>query len=129
MVWELVSDFREMRWNSRDCKIECEGDGVGMIRRMTFPWQNEPVVSRLDLDDQPGRCQRYTIVNGILAPVSDFTVCICVNEESDQSCCVDVEIRFEAAPDSNPDDVRYIFQHSYDEALDRLEAYLDGGGR
>ena len=126
-VWALLSNFYEMPWNDPySRKIQTRGSGIGMIREITLPTREEPLVERLEVLDETERRMAFSIISGMAAPISDFLVSAQVIPQSDSCCQVRIDISFTLDEErGDPSDLAYILNYSYDEALQRLEQYLD----
>ena len=69
-VWALLSDFGDLTWTEGWDKLETEGEGIGMVRRIIMPGI-DPIEETLQSMDHDKKQFSYTIPN-MPIPVSDY---------------------------------------------------------
>lgn len=73
-LWRLVSDFGNLDWFPAAEKVEQEGSGPGMIRRITMPGMPGAVEEKL-LELDPGEhCYVYQVLENEINIMQDYTV-------------------------------------------------------
>lgn len=95
-VWALLADFGDVRWIPMDVKVEVEGAGPGM-RRKILGSGDEPAVETLLWIRPDERRLSYEITN-IPLPVNRFTAVVFVTE-SHGGCRVGWEVDYEPSGD------------------------------
>jgi hypothetical protein len=69
-VWGLLANFGDLTWTKGWSKLETEGEGIGMIRRVILPGI-DPIEEKLESMDHTQRRYSYTIPK-MPMPVSDY---------------------------------------------------------
>jgi hypothetical protein len=89
-VWKLISDFVgfiEVLIESRNAQLETQGDGIGMLRRVTLG--DDVVVERLeDLDDASWQTSYSMPVSGPFS-IKDYYATIRITPIGTQRCAID----------------------------------------
>jgi len=70
-LWDLVSDFGNVRWIQGVTKHELEGEGPGMFR-VFYVGDGPAVRERLETVDEARKTVTYTIPEGIPFPVTNY---------------------------------------------------------
>lgn len=124
-LWRAIRDFGALAgWNPLVRRLDCEGDGVGSVRRVELEGGGA-FVERLDSRDDRQRVYSYSIVESPL-PISNGTVEIRVADNGDGTATVQWAGSFESEALSEFQAVR-AFQQLYQSALDGLERLVGGG--
>lgn len=120
-VWSLLSDFGDLSWTKGWNKLETQGQGVGMVRRIIIDGM-EPIEEILESMDHQQRRFSYRIPN-MPMPVSDYradVVVVAVDEYKSRvswHCTATADGASEA-------EATAIMQATYDQLLSWVEAEL-----
>lgn len=124
-VWDLIGDFGAIgKWLPAVAESRCEGQGIGMLRRLRLV-SGGTLVERLDDMNDAERFYSYRIVEGSL-PVSDYYATLWIRPAYDAPSCT-VEWSGAFLPRGVPDtDAQMVIQSIYQAGIDNLRAKLEG---
>jgi hypothetical protein len=94
-VWAVFADFGNVSWIPGIEKVDLEGEGVGMIRHLTFPVFPQ-LHERLDAIDHSKRVLEYSIPAVEYIEVENYRARAQVFELGDRRCRVLMRCRAEA---------------------------------
>lgn len=118
-VWRLVTDFVGFI-AIQGLPVEGEGEGVGMIRTITFG--DAEIVERLESVDEATRSTSYSIMSGPL-PVRDYLSTIRIEPAASDSTRVVWSSTFE--PDGVPEaDAAGIIENVYRGGIAAMTKYF-----
>lgn len=86
-VWPLLADFGDMSWVPGMGAVEIEGQGVGMIRKISVG-EGPPAIERLEALDNEAMSFRYSIVSGNPMPVENLQGGGVVEALDDSRCLI-----------------------------------------
>lgn len=87
-AWELVADFGNISWAPGMDKVEVEGQGVGMVRKIFMP-EAPPVEEKLEALDPQTMTMVYTIPAGLPMPVTNYRATAKVVDLGNNQCRID----------------------------------------
>ncbi len=124
-VWDLVGDFGAIgKWLPGVAECRCEGDGIGMLRRLRLA-NGGALVERLEDMNDAKRFYSYRMIEGSL-PVSDYYATLWVRSAyGTPSCTVEWAgvFRPRGVPDTDAEmTIRAIYQAGIDNLRAKLEA-------
>lgn len=120
-VWGLLGDFGNMSWAPGIQKLEVEGSGPGMVRRIEMG-QGPAIEERLDALDDQRRHLEYSIPGNNPMPVTDYRAWIDVSSR-DGGCRVDWHATAEAAGMSD-EEAAEVVGGAYNMMIDWIDAHL-----
>ncbi len=123
-AWDLVGDFGAIgKWLPGVAECRCEGEGIGMLRRLRFV-NGGTVVERLAAMNDAERFYSYRIIEGSL-PVRDYYATLWVRPAYDAPSCT-VEWSAAFLPRGVPDtDAQMLIQSIFQAGIDNLRAMLE----
>lgn len=124
-VWSLVSNFGDLSWTKGWSRLETEGDGFGMIRRIIIDGM-EPIEEILESMDHQQRRFSYRIPN-MPMPVSHYRADVEVAAIDEHTSRVSWHCTATADGASEADATK-IMQATYGQLLDWVEAALSSRG-
>jgi len=121
-VWRLLREFSDISWAGEMGRVECEGSGVGMIRRI-FVTEESPAEERLDALDDNNMSFDYSVLRGLPMPVKNYTAKVSVSHlDSSKSL-----VAWNGSMDSDgvtDKEAEAIVGGFYDMLLEKLESYF-----
>ena len=97
-VWAQLSDFAGIKPGGPIEAVSYEGEGVGMIRKITMG--GGQVVERLDVHDADKLTFTYAIINeDSPLPFSNYSATVQIDDHGDGSCTVNWTGTFDAKGD------------------------------
>lgn len=97
-VWDHLSDFARIKPGGPIEAVEYEGEGVGMIRRLTMG--GGVVVERLDVHDAQTHTFTYAIINDDCPlPFASYSATVKITDNGNNTSTVDWTGTFEAKGD------------------------------
>ncbi len=123
-VWALIADFGNLAWISHGLtRVETEGSGVGMLRRLY--WDNTDIarVHRLESLDPNAMCLRYSMQNSML-PVSQFEIREWVEALDSQTCMLRRHISFHSTSEVYEHDLATTLTSLMERLSEDLTHYL-----
>lgn len=121
-VWALLEDFGNMSWAPGIQKMEVEGQGPGMVRKI-YMGDGPSIDERLDSIDPARRYLEYSIPANNPMPVTDYKASAQVTALSDGRCRVDWRSSATPAGMSDEEAVQ-ILNGAYNMMLDWIDAHL-----
>ncbi len=73
-VWQVLRRFEDLQWalGMGVDGVEVEGEGVGMVRKVSVPDDSEPIVEQLTESDDVRMTISYAIVEGGMPGLNDY---------------------------------------------------------
>jgi len=124
-VWALLADFGNMSWAPGIPRLEVEGQGVGMVRKIYMDDGPNSIDEQLEVLDSERRYLEYSIPGNNPMPVSDYRASAEVTPLGEGRCRIDWRSRATPAGMSEAE-VREILESTYGMMLDWIETHLDG---
>ena len=120
-VWAVLSNYGDISWTGAP-KVEVEGSGIGMIRKVIMDGM-APIEEVLQSIDHEEMTYSYTIPRGLPMPVSNYRADVRVEAVNDVSCRV--HWHSTAQPnDGNGSDGQQMLEAAYSNMLDGLAQRL-----
>lgn len=123
-LWGVVKDFGEVSWLDDDCTCELEGEGVGMLRRISLRG-GEPACERLDALREDERAIDYSILSGNPMPIDDYRASMRVESLPDGRGKLVWRSTFEAREGVPEDKALRSVRRLYESVLATMQAKLD----
>ncbi len=125
-VWAVLRDFGNMGWlSSLYWKVETEGSGIGMIRRLYRPGDETPVIHRLDrLDDKAMRLE-CTVMQPRFFPVADLSMSIGLQPRQQGGCVATLDWHFSPPDDTSGAELCAVMESWSRAAAGQLLLYLE----
>lgn len=123
-VWALLEDFGNMSWAPGIQKIEVEGQGPGMVRKI-YMGEGPSIDEHLDAIDPARRYLEYSIPANNPMPVTDYKASAHVTALSEGRCRVDWRSSATPAGMSDEEAVQ-ILNGAYNMMLDWIDTHLAG---
>ncbi len=124
-VWKLLADFGNMAWAPGLARVEVEGSGPGMVRRI-FMSEDMAIEERLETLDHSKRSLTYTIPGNNPMPVSDYNAGAVVTDLGGGRCRVDWSCRATPLEGTKSEDAEAMVRGAYDMMLGWIDEYLKG---
>lgn len=124
-VWAVLSNFGDISWTHGWSKIETEGNGVGMVRRIFMEGLEQPIDEVLESLDATAFTLSYSIPRGLPMPLTGYLATVKLSEPAPGRCLV--EWSCQAEPQGMSDaDAQQMMTGVYQQMLQWLEARLSG---
>lgn len=120
-VWKVVSDFGGFI-EAQGLPVETEGQGVGMLRKITFG--SAVIVERLESLDDESHSTSYSIVEGPL-PVTGYLSTIRLTPAA-EATRIDWSSTFEPAAGMSDADANQIIEGVYRGGIEGLQRHFAG---
>ncbi len=107
-LFSVIGDFTNLTWIPAVPKVDFEGEGPGMVRRMYIDVNLPPTVEVLEALDPAERTISYGIPENNPLPVAEYHATMRVVETGTDTCQLDWTCNFETAALSPADSVAAI---------------------
>ena len=118
-VWKVISDFGGMIEALMGVPAELEGEGVGMTR--TLPTGGDPMVERLEAQDDEKKMLQYSIVSGPF-PVTSYLSTMQLTAIGDNRTKLEWSATFEPAEGTTQDEAEKMVAGVYKGGIAGLAA-------
>ncbi len=124
-VWALWADFGNVDWLSGVfCRVETEGEGVGMVRYLYRTPSGVSDIQRLEAQDHDAMVQHGAILRSSFLNVTDYSFRVEVTPLAQTRCRVTVDWRCEPAEGTTLAEIEAVLQGWTDAAMLKMAAYL-----
>lgn len=127
-AWDAIADFGGiLKWAPVDdtATIQCEGEGVGMVRILYFPGLGT-AHERLDKLDHDSMTLVLTITEGIPFGITEYQATISVEALSDDRCTCTWKGDFKVPEGVSEDEAKANMEGAYVGMFGGLASYLGG---
>lgn len=122
-VWDLLADFGNMEWASGLQRVEVEGSGPGMVRRIVMG-EDLVIEERLETLDHAARHLTYTIPGNNPMPVTDYNAGAKVTDLGGGRCRVDWFCQAKPLEGIDPAEAEATVRGAYEMMLGWIDDYL-----
>ena len=121
-VWAILRDFGNLSWVEGPSKVEVEGEGQGMVRRLHIPGMDTPIDEILDSIDESKRSLTYKIPKNDIIPFDNYSATVSVSDKDggafiEWSCSLELDNMSEA-------DASAMMEGNYNMLIDALDKKL-----
>jgi len=123
-LWQVVRNFGDVSWLDDDASCELEGEGVGMLRKISMRG-GEPACERLEEVDDAAQSIRYSIVAGNPMPITEYVATMKVVELTGDRARLDWSSTFGPAEGVADDKARRSVERLYTSVLATMKDKLE----
>ena len=127
-AWDAIADFGGiLKWAPVDdtATIECQGEGVGMVRTLYFPGLGT-ADERLDVLDHNTMTLVLTITEGLPFGLAEYEATISVESLGDDRCACTWRGDFKVPEGASEDEAKANLEGAYVGMFGGLSGYLGG---
>tara|TARA_R110002049_G_scaffold308150_1_gene511127 strand:- start:28817 stop:29251 length:435 start_codon:yes stop_codon:yes gene_type:complete len=121
-AWAVLSRFDDISWGGDMGRIEYEGEGVGMVRRL-YMVPGSTTIERLDAMDHENMQFSYSVPEGMPMPIDNYKATVSVTPTGDSQCRVRW-VSEGASTDASEQDAEIMLSNFLNTLLQTLEAHL-----
>lgn len=118
-LWQVLSDFGNLSWAPGIERLEVEGEGPGMVRKVFMPGM--PAIDEvLEAVDHQALRYSYTIPNGLPMPIADYRAEVQVLPLDNGQSRIHWSCTGRVTGGSKPADIQAMMEGVYQQMIDWL---------